>query len=255
MRETVTAPALSFQAARGGDARAREALIRKYEPLVGPVVRRVMSTTHHVGTEWGDLVSAGMVGLVKAVDRFDPGRGVQFESFAISSIRGEVLEVLRNEDFAPRSVRRKIKPLEVAAETLESRGITPTPERIAELLQMDVDEVHETLALRHRALITEFPAPLEEDPSWEPEAPEDTFQTAVMSVWSDQLRAGIDRLPPRQRTAVILYYYENMTCLEVGIALGVSDNRAYQIIQDGVKRLGKRLLHLASLVGIEQEGL
>src|SRR4051812_41374959 len=129
-----------------GDLRARETLIDNYSYLVKITAGRVAGGVPP-SLDREDLISAGVIGLIRAVDQFDSGREVKFETYAIALIRGAILELLRGEDWAPRSVRDRIKQLERAYASVESRlGRPGSDEEVAESLGIDVDHLHQTLS-------------------------------------------------------------------------------------------------------------
>src|SRR5687768_4103245 len=129
-----------------GDGRARETLIDNYSYLVKITAGRIAGGVPP-SLDREDLISAGVIGLIKAVDQFDASREVKFETYAIALIRGAILELLRGEDWAPRSVRDRIKQLERAYAEVESRlGRPGTDEEVAEALGVEVDQLHQTLS-------------------------------------------------------------------------------------------------------------
>jgi RNA polymerase sigma factor for flagellar operon FliA len=128
-----------------GDPQAREQLIRQYAHLVKLTVARVVPYPPN-GMEWEDLYSYGVMGLIRAVDMFDPTRNVKFETYAIALIRGAVLEALRSEDWVPRSARDKLRQLERVWVRLEaSLGRPPTDEEAAEALGVSVHDYRQLL--------------------------------------------------------------------------------------------------------------
>src|SRR5437660_6450860 len=128
-----------------GDSRARDAIINQYAYLVKITAGRVVSSLPP-SLERDDLVSAGVMGLIKAVDQFDTNRQVKFETYAIALIRGAILEMLREEDWVPRSIRERVKVLERAFLALETTlGRPPSEHEIARDLNMCAEEVHNLL--------------------------------------------------------------------------------------------------------------
>jgi RNA polymerase sigma factor FliA len=128
-----------------GDPQAREQLIRQYAHLVKLTVARIVPYPPN-GMEWEDLYSYGVMGLIRAVDMFDPTRNVKFETYAIALIRGAVLEALRSEDWVPRSARDKLRQLERVWVHLEaSLGRPPTDEEAADALGVSVHDYRQLL--------------------------------------------------------------------------------------------------------------
>src|SRR5579871_3092849 len=134
-----------------GDSQARADIIEQYAYLVKITAGRVVSSLPP-SLEREDLVSAGVVGLIKAVDQFDIGRQVKFETYAIALIRGAILEMLREEDWVPRSVRDNVKALERTYYQLEVRmGRPATEEEVAEEMGMSADDLQKLLVNTSRA--------------------------------------------------------------------------------------------------------
>src|SRR5437867_7820601 len=128
-----------------GDDRARERLVVAYSPLVKYVAGR-MAASLPAHVEEADLISYGMFGLISSIERFEPEREIKFETFAISRIKGAIIDELRSLDWVPRSVRAKAREIEKVSSLLEHElGRTPTDDEMAERLAMPVEEFHDTL--------------------------------------------------------------------------------------------------------------
>ncbi len=228
-----------------GDAKARAAIINQYAYLVKITAGRVVSNLPP-SLERDDLVSAGVVGLIKAVDQFDHSRQVKFETYAIALIRGAILEMLREEDWVPRSVRERVKMLERTYLALEtSLGRPPSEHEVARELNMNVEEFNKLLLDTGRTTLLSLDDILvgsegseklhladvihdeDETPSAEVEFRE---MKRVLSV-------AIDRLPERERLVISLYYYDGLTFKEIGKILGISESRVYQLHTQAVIRL------------------
>lgn len=224
---------------------ARGALIQNYAYLVKITSGRVVSSMP-AGLDRDDLISAGTIGLVKAVDQFDASREVKFETYAIALIRGAILEMLRGEDWVPRSVREKLKALDKAIVRLEAReGRSATPEEMAEEIGIEVEEVNHLL---HQASRTGV---LSLDDSMSGFDGEEHLQFVDLLVdenSSPEYEAGgreirrilgqsVDRLPDRERLVIALYYQEGLTFKEIGRVLGVSESRVYQLHTQAMTRI------------------
>jgi len=229
-------------------SRTREALVDKYAYLVDYVVGRVLAgLPPHM--EKDDLVSAGLLGLLHAVNKFDASRNVRFETYAVSCIRGAVLEFLRSQDWLPRSLRSKARAVYKAEEAVSARlGRPAAPEEIAKELQISLAEYDALLSqLSHLTLVsteeflfegdeTQFNSLLkDEDARVQPE------QQAERSNLRELLAKAIEQLPYRERTLLALYYYEGLTLREIGNLFEVSESRACQLHTQALLRL-KRLL-------------
>lgn len=229
-----------------GDQRARDVLINHYAYLVKITSGRVV-TSLPPNLERDDLVSAGVVGLIKAIDQFDTSRQVKFETYAIALIRGAILEMLREEDWVPRSIRDNVKNLEKTYHSLEVRlGRPANEEEVAKELGMTVDELQQILVNTSRANILS----LDDILVGSSDAGESLHlgdvlhdETSNISRQVEQgekkrmLTLGIDRLPDRERLVVALYYYEGLTFKEIGRVLTVSESRVYQLHTQAVLRL------------------
>lgn len=221
---------------------ARAQLIQRYAHLVSITAGRLFGPLP-AGVERDDLVGAGVVGLVKAVDQFDPTRGIKFETYAITLIRGAILEMLRGDDWVPRLVRDQQKQLKQAYMRLEARlGRPATEEEVAEELGITREKLDKLLTNIGRAsllslddlrigsdqqrladvLPTDAPSPLD---------------SVAIRERQRALTEAVNRLPDRERTVVALYYHEGLTFKEIGGALTVSESRAYQLHAQAVTRL------------------
>lgn len=227
------------------DPTARAELINHYSYLVKITSGRIVSSIPG-GLEREDLIGAGVIGLIKSVDQFDPTRDVKFETYAIALIRGAILEMLRDEDWVPRSVREKLKALDRANMDLETRlGRPPTNRELAETLRVSESDVSELLVRMGRTNVYSLDDILQTGES------DDSIHFIEMLVDETSntsgevegreikriLAAGVDTLPERERLVVALYYFEGLTFREIGKVLGVSESRVYQLHTQAMGRL------------------
>ncbi|MEN9792708.1 MAG: hypothetical protein RL330_786 [Actinomycetota bacterium] len=238
VRHTIDSAWESWNASR--DQVARDWLVVHYSSLVKFVAGRLSAGLPR-SVDTGDLVSAGVFGLMGAIDRFDPGQGVKFESYAVPRIRGAILDGLRALDWVPRSVRSRARTVQDAITALEHRlGREPTDEEIASEAGIGIDELATWLAdiaagsvgpLDHVAMENAH----SDDVGVQPGAAiEETELRSAM-------RAEIGRLPERERAVLILYYDDGLTLSEIGEALGVTESRISQIHAKAVLQLRSRL--------------
>lgn len=225
-----------------GDPDARAQLLTRHLGLVHHVAREVSRRIPTV--ELGELVSAGALGLMKALDSFDLGRGLAFSTYAVLRIRGAILDDLRSRDSTPRSVRVKRRRIESVAAALEGElGRAPSAQEVADRLEIDlatywkwkdaVGTYAEAEAPRPvRGRRTSRDAENHADPS-ATSAP----QRLVESEHVTQLQQLISRLPEQQRRVLALYYYEELNLRQVGEILQVSESRISQIRSQALKRL------------------
>jgi RNA polymerase sigma factor for flagellar operon FliA len=233
------------------DQQLRDRLILTYAPLVKFVAGRLGSgLPAHV--DEGDLVSYGLLGLIGAIERYDPDRDVKFETYAIARIKGSIIDELRAMDWVPRSVRARARDIERAIGELEAQtGRAPTEEEIASKLGVSQDELGENLLEISRSSI----AALDElwtisssggdqvaliDTIEDTQGPEP--QTALAQTeMREALGEAISRLPEREKLVVTLYYYEELTLREIGEVLGVTESRVSQLHTKAILRLKARL--------------
>ena len=235
---------------RTHDKAIRDRLILTYAPLVKYVAGRLGSgLPAHV--DEGDLVSYGLLGLIGAIERYDPTRDIKFETYAIARIKGAIIDELRALDWVPRSVRSRAREIERAIAELEAKlGTAPTDEQIAAKIGISVDELEESLTDISRSSI----AALDELWSVSGEGDqvslldtiEDTTgprpQDALDEVETrEALADAIARIPEREKLVVTLYYYEELTLREIGEVLGVTESRVSQLHTKAVLRLKARL--------------
>jgi RNA polymerase sigma factor for flagellar operon FliA len=228
----------------------RDQLIVHYSPLVKYVAGRVAVGLPQ-NVEHADLVSYGMFGLIDAIDKFDPERGFKFETYAISRIKGAILDELRSIDWVPRSVRAKVRAIEKGFAKLEARlHRAPTDEELAEALGMDMDEFRTALIQISNASIVALDEMWSMSPGGEPVSLMDTLGDARAGDPADLLEStdlrdtladAIARLPERERIVVALYYYDNLSLKEIGEILGVTESRVSQLHTKAVLRLKGRL--------------
>ncbi len=226
-------------------SQARAELIEHYAYLVKITAGRIISKLPP-SLEREDLISAGIVGLVKAVDQFDVNRQVKFETYAIALVRGAILEMLREDDWVPRSVRERLKALQNAYKDLEIRLGRPANEtEVAAELSMETEEFQKLLVDAGRTSQLSLEEVLVCGDGAEQLHISDVLQDekALPSLEIELherkrlLGKAIDRLPERERMVIALYYFEGLTFKEVGRTLTISESRVYQLHTQAVIRL------------------
>src|SRR5881275_801373 len=233
------------------DPRLRERLILHYSPLVKYVAGRV-GVGLPPNIEQADLVSYGIFGLIDAIEKFDISRAIKFETYAISRIKGAIIDELRAIDWIPRSVRYKAREVEKAYAALEARlHRTPTEPEVAEELGIGLDELHtifsqvsfvNVIALDEllnvggeRGDKVSLVDTLEDTRAEDPVAAFETEETKYL------LARAINTLPEREKIVVTLYYYEGLTLAEIGQVLGVTESRICQMHTKAVLQLRSRM--------------
>ena len=232
------------------DQHLRDRLILTYAPLVKFVAGRVgASLPSHVDEQ--DLVSYGLLGLIGAIERFDPSREIKFETFAMARIRGAIIDELRSLDWVPRSVRTRARQIERAIATLEKELMrAPTDDEIAAKLGVTKQELEDSLSEISRSSVAAL------DELWSPsgggdqialiDTIEDTSgpnpQSALAETeMKEAIGEAIARLPEREKLVVTLYYYEELTLREIGEVLGVTESRVSQLHTKAILRLKAHL--------------
>ena len=212
------------QYGRTHDLELRNRLVLHYAPLVKYVVGRVRSGLPR-NVDDADLISEGVIGLMDAIDKFQPARGLKFQTYAVPRIRGAIIDGLRASDWVPRSVRAKTRHIERVQVRLETRlGHTPSDSEIAQEMQVSVQELRQ---IHSRAAHTSVGS-IDELGGVE------DIATVTSDLLEDQetraaLRHAIRDLPERDRIIVALYYFEGLTLSEVGQVLGVTESRVSQL--------------------------
>jgi RNA polymerase sigma factor for flagellar operon FliA len=232
------------------DAIARDRLILTYAPLVKYVAGR-MSSALPAHVEERDLISYGLLGLIGAVERFDPQRQVKFETYAVARIKGSIIDELRSLDWVPRSVRARAREIERKSAELEHRlQRAPTDEELAEALGMGLDEFHAAVNQISNSSIVALDEMWSVSAGGEPLSLIDTIgdsrltdPAALLDVTElrDTLADAIARLPEREKIVVALYYYDGLTLREIGEVLGVTESRVSQLHTKAILRLKGRL--------------
>jgi RNA polymerase sigma factor FliA len=234
-----------------GDDGARERLVVAYSPMVKFVAGRLgAGLPSHV--EDADLISYGLVGLIGAIERFEPERGIKFETFAMTRIRGAIIDELRSLDWVPRSVRSRAREIEGAQAKLEHElQRAPTEAELASKLHLTEEELQSALLeIANSSVYALDELWTVSDSSGDQVSLLDTIaddgaadpQEALASnEVKDRLTEAIGGLPEREQLVVALYYYENLTLREIGEVLGVTESRVSQLHTKAVMRLKSHL--------------
>ncbi|MDR3333792.1 MAG: RNA polymerase sigma factor WhiG [Treponema sp.] len=238
---------------QGRDSKIRETFIKQYAPLVKYVAGKVAIGMPH-NVEFEDLVGFGVFGLLDAIEKFDPEKGVKFKTYAVTRIRGAIFDELRSIDWVPRSVRQKTREVEEAIGSLEAQlGRTATDQEIAGSLGMKEDEYLKTMMkISGTSVLSlndvwfsgdendkvsigdsiESPASLNPDVIVEKEE--------IRRVIVEQ----INELPDKEKKILVLYYYEDLTLKEIGQVLEVTESRVSQLHTKAILRLRSKLTNI-----------
>lgn len=224
----------------------REKLITEYAPLVKVVAGR-LSMYLGYNVEYEDLVSYGIFGLIDAIDKFDLGKDVKFETYASLRIRGSILDQIRKMDWIPRTVRQKQKKIEEAIRQVEAKtGRNASDEEIAKELGIPEEELNDwqsQLKVTNVISLNEFV-----EQGGEPvmdarknshfAQPEETIQEEELK---NVLKDAMDLLTEKERKVILLYYYEELTLKEISNILGVSESRVSQLHTKALLKMRKKM--------------
>ena len=229
---------------------ARRELVNIYSRIVKYVAGRMaIGLPHYV--EFNDLISAGLLGLIQAIDNFDPERGIKFETYAIPRIRGSILDELRSQDWFPRSLRRKAKQIEEAYSRLETRlGRPASDAEVAKEVGVDLEEFDGLIGEVSIATIMSLDADTSGDESEgssclgdylaDPRT-EDVEQVLARREMKDLIGRRINELPEKEQLVLVLYYFEELTLKEIGEILDVTESRVCQIHTKAILRLKSKI--------------
>ncbi len=223
---------------------ARADLIQHYSYLVKVTSGRLFAVPP-VGSDREDLVGAGVLGLIKAVDNYDPTRDVKFETYAIALIRGAILEMVRQEDWVPRSIREKMRNLDRVVIALEMElGHMPSEIEIADRMGIPIKEVSELVVRTTRTVVHSLDEVIGTSAQDGPKLVDlvvDEGNNTEREVEGREMRRILvqctDSLPEREKLVVSLYYHRGLTFREIGSVLGVSEPRAYHLHTQAMTRL------------------
>ena len=224
---------------KDGTKRSREVLILNYSPLVKYVAGRV-AVGLPANIDQADLVSYGIFGLIDAIDKYELDRGIKFETYAISRIRGAIIDELRAIDWVPRSVRYKAREVEKAYSALENKlKRPPSDAEIAKEMDVSTEELNNIYTQLSSVSLVALDELMTVDGGQGDklslvETLEDTRTTGpVESIETAEMKniltGAINRLPEREKIVITLYYYEGLTLAEIGKVLGVTESRICQM--------------------------
>jgi len=227
----------------------KDRLISEYAPLIKFIAQKI-AVRLPSNIELDDLISAGVIGLMDAIDKWDPTRDNKFKTYAEFRVRGAILDELRAQDWVPRSIRDKAKVLDKTVQALESDlGRTATEEEVAKAMNISIDEFHDLLnQVRPVSLLS-----IDEAQTFsnvdkksilnilEGTKLNNPFVQLNIKVVKDVVTQAIEELPERQRLVLSLYYYEDLNLKEIGKVLRVTESRVSQLHAQAVSRLRNKL--------------
>jgi len=236
------------------DPAIKEQLILEYADLVKYVAGR-LSIYFGSNVEYDDLVGYGVFGLIDAIDKFDISKKVKFETYASLRIRGAIIDSIREQDWAPRSLRKKGKELERAYFEIENQlGHSATDQEVAERLGITPDELNKLLQEVNMSQMISLEDYLEQnhETGFDPlsldrdtNQPEQRMEVVELK---ETLAEAIEKLPEKERTVVTLYYYEELTLKEISVIMKVSESRISQLHTKAILRMRGKLERIKSAI-------
>jgi RNA polymerase sigma factor for flagellar operon FliA len=234
-----------------GDAQAREKIILKYLHLVKYVINRIVSG-HTLSGEflsYDDLYSCGVLGLMEAVDGFDPSREVKFTTYAVPRVRGSIIDELRALDWIPRSLRARVNQLQKAYAELENQFLRPaTDQEVGKKLELSEEELDDLLLDASRIAVLSLDEEVrvagESEVTREDMTEGDTVDPRHEIQFEEVnqiIKSAINNLPEKERLVLLLYYANELTFKEIGEVLEVTESRVCQLHSKAVARLRGRL--------------
>lgn len=236
------------------DPAIKEQLIIEYANLVKFVAGR-LSVYFGSNVEYDDLVGYGVFGLIDAINKFDLSKEVKFETYASLRIRGAMIDAIREQDWAPRSLRKKGKDLEKAYSELENRlGRSATDQEISDRMGITIDELHKLLQQVNMSQMISLEDFLDQNRETGLDTLSMTRDTTLpeqnleVQEVKDMLANTIDALPEKERMVVSLYYYDELTLKEISVIMKVSESRISQIHTKAIMRMRGKLERLRSVI-------
>lgn len=233
-----------YQSASAADL---EALIRKHAPMVRRMAHHLLARLP-ASVMLDDIVQAGMIGLMDALNRYEDTHGAQFETYATQRIRGAMLDGLREHDWLPRGVRRAQRKLDEAMRSLEQRlGRAPAEKELADALELSLEEYRQLLQDARGAQLLYYEDDADRDEGSSPadereeEMPSDPMARLADKRFREALVRAIDKLPERERQVMGMYYEQELNLREIAEVLGVTESRICQIHSQAITRLRSKL--------------
>ncbi len=235
------------------DDSIREYFAIKYAPLVKYVAGKI-AVGMPQNIEFDDLVSYGVFGLLDAINKYDPQRGIKFKTYAVTRIRGAIFDELRSIDWIPRTIRQKSRQLEQVISDLEIRNGRPAEDQeIAEAMNISIPDLHKLITQISGTHIISLNdvwflgSDDDEMPIIETVESPDTLNPDFV-VERDEIKGvivqAIEKLPEKEKQVIVLYYYEDLTLREIGEVLEVTESRVSQLHTKAIMRLRNRLNRL-----------
>ena len=233
----------------------REAVVVEYSPMVKYVANRIaLRLPSHVEVE--DLISVGVLGLIDAIEKYDPARGAKFKTYAEFRVRGAILDELRSMDWVPRSIRQKASQIDAVIQKLQAKfGRPPEDEEVAKELGVSLDQFFDTLnetrsmpvlSLDDLNIVKETGGQQSLLDCLAGKVDADPQVQFRLNELKEVIAKTIDTLPEKERLVISLYYYKELTMSEIGVVLNVTESRVSQIHSKTMFRLRTKLKAFAA---------
>lgn len=229
----------------------RDTLIIQYISLVKYVVGRIrVNLPSSICTD--DLAGYGVEGLIDAINKYRLDKGAKFETYALTRIRGAIIDRVRSQDWVPRVVKQRLKMVQKATQELSDKfGRTPTAEELAEVLETTPDKIQEIVADAHKISVLSLYEKKDLSNSDSTELIDTIRDSSAVTPLEKleekdskkELERALARLPERERVILALYYHENMTMKEIGESIEVSESRVCQLHAQAIMKLRNLLTH------------
>ncbi|TCO67771.1 FliA/WhiG family RNA polymerase sigma factor [Caldanaerobacter subterraneus] len=223
---------------------ARNEIIVKYLPLVKHIVKKLV-ISDIAQSEYEDLIHQGILGLIDAIEKYQPDKGVKFETYAALRIRGEIIDYLRKRDWMPRSLKKKYKKIEETVEKLQQRyNREPTVEEITEACGLEEEDVLKTLSYINVSNINSLEEAIENNLKMhsiseiDPKNPEEEL---LYKELKKKLAHAIEKLSEKERLVITLYYYEDLNYKDISKILNLTESRISQIHSKAIKKIREML--------------
>jgi RNA polymerase sigma factor FliA len=231
----------------------REFFIKQYAPLVKYVAGKI-AIGKPGNIEYEDLVGFGIFGLIDAIEKFDPDKNVKFKTYAVTRIRGSIYDELRSIDWVPRSIRQKLKEVEVAINAVEGKtGKVATDQEIADELKLDIREFYSLMTKISSTSIISLNETWNVGDDNDKISIMDTLEsnhsiTPDIAAEKEEIKQliinAINELPDKEKKVLVLYYYEDLTLKEIGEVLEVTESRVSQLHTKAIIRLRAKLAEI-----------
>ena len=227
------------------DIKLRNEILMAYIQIVTFNARK-MSAVYSGFMQTGDVINQGVISLIDCIERYDPSRGIQFDTFASIRVRGSIIDFIRKQDWLPRRIRKRSKEIGDAYSELQNKtGRQASDAEVAEYLGIDIEELNKTLGEVHSATVLYFEDMLQDNVSEASEEPEKSLtpeQEYQKTELKEQLAKCIDMLEEKERMVISLYYFEELKLKEIALLMGITASRVSQLHS-------RALLKLQSLIG------